>query len=118
MKKKGLIQLENLMQVSRGDKAHMKVYLLQFSHLIPKRTGILMQALKDQDRKKVRQILHKMSPQLQFFSVPGILPIIRQVENDYEHIAFPELESLCRQFLLKLNAVKKELKVILAELEA
>lgn len=116
MANKNLINLENLLQVSRGNKEHMRVYLLQFQELIPQRMVALSKAMNTQNRKLIRQILHKMSPQLQFFGILGILPLIRRVENEYESMPFPELENLCQDCLIKLKAAQKEIGHILQNL--
>ena len=56
------INLENLVNFSRGDDARILKYLIQFKELIPERIEQLQQALNNEDRKLVRQFLHKMSP--------------------------------------------------------
>jgi len=61
------INPDELIKLSRGDKAVIYKYLKQFQKLIPQRIESLEENLKVGDRKKVRQILHQMSPQLQFF---------------------------------------------------
>ncbi|MFT5102643.1 MAG: hypothetical protein ACI86C_000285 [Candidatus Latescibacterota bacterium] len=61
------INPDELIKLSRGDKAVIYKYLKQFQKLIQQRIESLEENLKVGDRKKVRQILRQMSPQLQFF---------------------------------------------------
>ena len=46
------------------------------------------------DRKMIRQILHQMSPQLQFFGVPEIVPRIKGLAYEYQTKPWEELEEM------------------------
>lgn len=116
MKELRFIQLNNVKQVTRGSREHMKVYLVQFSEMIPQRIDLLKTALQEQDRKRIRQIIHKMGPQVQFFGIPGAVPMIRKVETEYEQLSFLQLEQLCEQLLAKLFGAKTEIEELIAEL--
>lgn len=109
------IDMNNLIEISRGDAGRMEKYLRQFQQLIPERTRNLRQSLDQEERKMVRQILHKMSPQLQFFGVPGVLVPIRRLEHEYETMPFDELDALVGGVLLKLNAASDEVEKILQQ---
>ena len=64
-----IVNPQELINISRGDKNRMLKYLYQFQTLIPARIEALKESLKAEDRKKVRQLLHQMTPQLQFFGI-------------------------------------------------
>lgn len=109
------INPDNLISIARGEKKRMEKYLRQFQELIPARIDNLQKSLDEKDRKKVRQILHQMSPQLQFFGVPDVLTPIRRLEHEYDSMAFDELEEMINNVILNLNASKKEVDRILSD---
>jgi HPt (histidine-containing phosphotransfer) domain-containing protein len=94
------IDMNNLIEISRGDAERMEKHLRQFQQLIPERIDNLRKSLDQEERKMVRQTLHKMSPQLQFFGVPGVLIPIRRLEHEYETMPFDELDALVGGVLL------------------
>jgi HPt (histidine-containing phosphotransfer) domain-containing protein len=87
------IDTTQLVQISRGDKDRMMKYLSQFEELIPQRIESLQERLGEEDRKGVRQILHQMSPQLQFFGVPGVVEPIRRLATEYETIPMEDIKK-------------------------
>ncbi|KQC28668.1 hypothetical protein [Flagellimonas eckloniae] len=97
------IDLTNLKAISRDDSARMHKYLVQFEHLIPERTHQLEKALTDQNRLRIRQILHKMSPQLQFFGIQNIMVTVQRLEFEYETMSLLELEQLVNEIIVKLQ---------------
>lgn len=107
------IDLQNLIAISRGDRDRMLKYLNQFLELIPPRIENLKKSLKAEDRKMTRQILHQMSPQLQFFGIPGILTPIRRLEHEYKTMPIEDLKSLVNDMLIKLAGASKEVESIL-----
>lgn len=107
------IDPQNLISISRGDKNRMLKYLNQFQELIPQRIENLKEHLKAEDRKMIRQILHQMSPQLQFFGIPGVVDPIRALELEYETMPIENLKSLVNDILLKLDHAGKEVEQIL-----
>lgn len=78
-----IIDLDNLINISRGDKGRMERYLRQFQELIPGRVTYLKKYLKENDRKMIRQTLHQMSPQLQFFGIPDVVQPVRRLEFEF-----------------------------------
>jgi HPt (histidine-containing phosphotransfer) domain-containing protein len=102
------IDLSHLQAVSRGDSAVVLRYLHQFQQLIPDRAQQLRDALERGDRQQIRHVIHKMSPQLQFFGVPDILTPIRRLESDYAVMPLPELERLVTHILTKLEVALTE----------
>jgi len=64
-----IINPKELIHIARGDNKIIYKYLLQFQQLIPQRIESLKESLKAEDRKMIRQLLHQMSPQLQFFGI-------------------------------------------------
>ena len=107
------IDLENLISLSRGDNNQMLKYLNQFLELMPCRVEILKNSLEEEDRKKVRQVLHQMSPQLQFFGVPDILTPIRRLEHEYETMPIENLKTLVKEILIKLDHARIEVALVL-----
>ena len=67
------INPKELIHISRGDRKVIYKYLTQFKGLIPKRIESLEKSLEAGDWKTVRQLLHQMSPQLQFFGIKNIV---------------------------------------------
>ena len=107
------IDLQNLIAISRGDKGRMLKYLNQFQELIPQRIESLKSSLQVEDRKMTRQILHQMSPQLQFFGVPDVVAPIRRLEHEYETMLIEDLKSLVNDILIKLDGSSKEVELVL-----
>lgn len=109
------INPKELIHISRGDHKVIYKYLNQFKELIPPRIESLEQSLKEKDRKKVRQILHQMSPQLQFFGIKDIVKPVRRLEHEYETIPYNELKTLVDRILIKLNLAIKDVDLTLKE---
>lgn len=110
-----VVNPQELINISRGDKNRMLKYLYQFQTLIPQRIEALKESLETEDRKMVRQLLHQMSPQLQFFGIKDIVEPIRRLEHEYETIPFKDLNSLVNNILLKLNLAIKDVDSILKD---
>ena len=107
------IDPENLITISRGDKNRMLKYLNQFQELIPKRIESLKESLEAEDRKMTRQILHQMSPQLQFFGIPDVIQPIRRLEFEYQTMPLEDLKALVNDILTKLDGAIQEVESIL-----
>jgi len=107
------INSENLIAISRGDKTRMVKYLRQFQELIPERIERLRESLQAEDRKKVRQILHQMSPQLEFFGIPEVTPPIRRLEYEYETMPMDDLKILVKKIIIQLDGACKDVENIL-----
>ena len=107
------IDPQNLVSISRGDKERMLKYLNQFLELIPPRIEKLKESLAAEDRKMIRQTLHQMSPQLQFFGIPGVLTPIQRLEHEYGTMPLEELESMVNDMLVKLEGANLEVETIL-----
>lgn len=110
-----IINPQELIHISRGDKEIISKYLLQFKELIPPRIESLAENLKTGNRKKVRQILHQMSPQLQFFGIKDIVQPIRRLEHEYETMPIEDLNELVANVLIKLDIAIKDVDSILKE---
>jgi HPt (histidine-containing phosphotransfer) domain-containing protein len=107
------IDPQSLISISRGDRLKIKKYLIQFQELIPDRIESLKKSLEQNDRKLIRQILHQMSPQLQFFGIPDVVNPIRRLEFEYEIMPFLEMEFLVGDILEKLELAVKEVNLLL-----
>ena len=107
------IDTSQLIQISRGDKERMRRYLEQFQELIPPRIDSLRDRLSESDRKGVRQILHQMSPQLQFFGVPEVVVPIQRLALEYETIPMDELEKMVHFIIHQLNHASADIRSML-----
>ena len=111
------LDLKNLNAISKGNSEKMLKYLIQFQKLIPERVELLKSCLEQEDRKGVRQIVHQMSPQLQFFGLKNIVIPIRRLEHEYETMPLEELNTLIQGILHKLDCALKDVMEILKSLE-
>ena len=107
------IDLNSIIEVSRGDNEKLKKYLLQFQELIPERMNILKECLEREERKLIRQTLHQMSPQLQVFGVPEVVAPIKRLEFEYESMPFEELRNLVEKILQRLNKANQEIQNVM-----
>lgn len=107
------INTEQLIAISGGDIKSTINYLGQFQELIPGRIEKLRKNLDDMDRKGTRQILHQMSPQIQFFGIPDVVDHIKKLEFEYKTIPFEDLKSLVENIILKLNLALDDVDLIL-----
>ena len=110
-----IIDPKELIHISRGDKLMLHKYLLQFQELIPQRIESLKESLKVEDRKMIRQILHKMSPQLQFFGIKEIVQPIRRLEHEYETMPLEDLRDLVDNILITLDLAMNDVASVLKE---
>jgi len=107
------IDLNGIIELSRGNHQNVLKYLNQFMLLIPERTKHLSMHLESGNRKMIRQTLHQMSPQLQFFGIPGILVPIRRLELEYQSMPFEELNALVADILSKLELALAEVQKVI-----
>lgn len=104
------IDLANVRSISRGDLVKMRRYILQFEELLTERLELLREALEQKDRFQIRQITHKMIPQLKFFGVRDVSIPIGRLELEFETMAMPELKNLVDLIIFKLNGALKEVQ--------
>ena len=108
-----IIDLQNIINISRGNPDHILKYLKQFMELIPERLKDLKISLENGDRMMIRQILHKMSPQLQFFGVKNVTTPIQRMEYEYQSMPINELEQLVNDIIAKLEEAVAEVSKII-----
>jgi HPt (histidine-containing phosphotransfer) domain-containing protein len=108
-----LIDPKGLIQIARGNNQRIQKYLNQFLELIPQRIEGLKIAIQQEDRKTTRQLLHQMSPQLQFFGVMQVIPSIKRLEKEYEIIPIEELKTIVQEILSILEEACEEVSGIL-----
>jgi len=108
-----LIDPKGLIQIARGDKKRVLKYLNQFMELIPERIEHLKKSIGEEDRKKTRQLLHQMSPQLQFFGIMQVIPPIQRLEKEYETIEIESLKMMVQNIISTLEEACEEVKTIL-----
>jgi HPt (histidine-containing phosphotransfer) domain-containing protein len=107
------IDPQYLIEVSHGDERRLLKYLNRFQELIPKRIETLRKSMEAGDRKMIRQTVHQMSPQLQFFGVLDVETIVRRLEIEYETMPFEQLKLLVNDLLDKLEGVQGEVALII-----
>lgn len=110
-----IINPQDLINISRGDNKIIYKYLLQFQELIPRRINSLKDNLKAEDRKQVRQLLHQMSPQIQFFGIMDLVKPIQRLELDYETMPLEELNTLIEKVIIKLELALNDVTSALEE---
>ena len=108
-----IIDLQNVIIISRDDPERVLKYLTQFKELIPERMAYLKESLLKGDRRMIRQILHKMSPQLQFFGIKNITTPIQRMEFEYQTMPVMELEQLVNNIIATLDAAVNEVSKII-----
>nr|WP_321237446.1 hypothetical protein [uncultured Psychroserpens sp.] len=110
-----IINPQDLINIARGDHKIIYKYLIQFQELIPQRIDSLKENLKVEDRKGIRQLLHQMSPQIQFFGIMDLVKPIRQLELDYETMPIEELNTLVETVIIKLNLAINDVNSVIKE---
>ncbi len=106
----GLSQLE---QITRGSAERKQRYLRQFLQLVPKRVEKVQEAMSQKDRALIRQTLHSMRPQLQFFEVPWVDQPIQEMEFTYETMEWEKMEQLTEKILHQLAEACKEVESLI-----
>lgn len=91
-----LVSFQKVHEISRGNLQVRKKYLHRFLTLVPERLVALKDAMEKEDRKSVRQVLHHMRPQLEFFGLTQVSSPINQLEETYLTIEFRDLEELVK----------------------
>ncbi|WP_228852486.1 hypothetical protein [Aegicerativicinus sediminis] len=107
------LKLENVYQVAKGDSNRILKYLEQFKVLIPERLEQLNLAMSQKNRLNIRQVLHKMSPQLQFFGITDQILHVQRLEFEYETMPFSEIEVLVDDIIIILEEAVNEATAII-----
>lgn len=110
------IDTVQLVQIARGNKDSMMKYLGQFEKLIPERIEALKAQIEQEDRKGVRQILHQMSPQLQFFGVPGVVEPIQRLATAYKTIPIEDLKKQVHFVIHQLEHARTDVRKLMESL--
>ena len=108
-----VIDLNRLVQVTRGEEDRIKRYLNQFYELVPTRNKMLWEYANHSDRTMIRQTVHQMSPQLHFFGVRGINQSIERIETEYETLPMEDLLSEVRNLSERMLSSWREVREIL-----
>jgi hypothetical protein len=109
------IDLSNVKAISRGDSTRMMKYIRQFHELISERRILLKEALSSMDRVQIRQITHKMIPQLKFFGVKEVSDPINRLEFEYNSMPKEELQVLVLHIISRLEGAIDDVSKILDE---
>lgn len=104
-----MIDLTHLKQISRGNKEKELYYLRQFQELIPVRLDQLKVALHDEQQDSIRQIIHIMSPQLEFFGIMEVKHIKKLLETDETFRNVDEMKILLNHLIAKIAEAIKEI---------
>ncbi len=107
------IDLKNVVKISRGSNDKMYTYLKQFSELISERSKKVKESMVAEDRTAMLQILHNMSPQIQFFGIHDVAESLKRMEWDYKTISIDKLKPIVEDILQKLNDAVDEVENIL-----
>ncbi|MFT7296504.1 MAG: HPt (histidine-containing phosphotransfer) domain-containing protein [Flavobacteriales bacterium] len=108
-----IIDPTQLIKIAREDQKVLLKYLRQFQELIPPRTTSLQESLQAEDRIKVRQHVHKMSPQLQFFGLQGIKEPINRLEAEHKEMPLQEMTHLVNELIQKIDQAMEEVNAII-----
>lgn len=102
-----------LLNIADGDQERTLKYLRQFTELVPPRMENLQNSIREEDRKMTRQILHQMSPQIQFFGIPDVVEHIKKLELDYKTMPMLELKNMVNKIIGQLNLALNDIQSIL-----
>ena len=108
-----VLDLRKLQVVTRGDTDKLKQYLMQFRELIPTRISLLKRYLQEEDRKMIRQTVHQVSPQLHYFGLREVAPLIERVESAYTTMSMDELKRTVESLIDKMETAEKEVGRVL-----
>lgn len=109
------LDLTNLERITRGNQSSQLKYLIQFKELIPERVSQLRKMMEEGDRKGIRQCLHKMSPQLEFFGVNDAVILKHRLELEYDSFPQEEMDAMLRQLLYKIDQSYREIDEVIAK---
>lgn len=109
------VNLENVRAIARGDNQRFLLYLSQFKELMPDRLKLLKEAEADDNRELIRQILHKMSPQLQFFGIQQMITPIQRLELEYMSMSKGEIQTIVGNVIGILEHALIEINDILSK---
>ena len=109
------IDLSNVIAISRGDSSRMHRYIIEFHELITERKTLLKEALSSMDKVQIRQITHKMIPQLNFFGMKDVNITINRLEFEFNTMPYEELKILVFYIISILDASIDEVTKILSQ---
>lgn len=109
------IDLSNVEDISRGDHGRRMRYLNQFVDLVGHRSAEVSEALSQNDRVRIRMVVHSMKPQLLFFGVKNVQVDIDVLELKAESLPSDELRLHVVSLLDKCEKAKMEVTQMLKE---
>lgn len=71
--------------------------------------------MKDKDRKGIRQCLHTMSPQLEFFGINDAVTLKYRLELEYESFPQEEMNAMLERLLTKIDKSSLEIDEAIAK---
>ncbi len=110
-----IIDLSNLREICNGDISREIHYLKQFNLLIPRRIDLLKNALDDKNFIAIRQEVHKMSPQAEFFGIHQVVKLKRVMEMDEQIYPDAQLVNMILHIICILQQATEEIRVILID---
>ncbi len=106
-----------LIRLTKGDMERQLKYLNQFLSLVPENTAQLTKSLELKDRQQVKQLLHKMKPQLLFFGLPGIGSLVQSIEIAYEKMPMKEMEQVVEKIIEIIHNALDEVEVLVNDIQ-
>lgn len=108
-----IISLKNVEAISRGDDLRKLKYLKQFTALIPERCAELEHAVQNDDRTTLGQILHKMSPQVQFFGIREVEIPFARLAHEHKSMEYAAMRNEVMEIVRTLDTAVEEVKQLL-----
>ncbi len=108
------VNLKNVLQITRGDSDKLFRYLIQFKILVSERLMELKSHIQQNNRAEIRQILHNMRPQLQFFEMSDVVPLITRLELEYDTISARELMKSGESIIFIIENALEEIEKLIA----
>ena len=91
----------------------MLKYLTQFVELVPARSKEIKKAIDEGDRTTVRKLIHKLSPQIQFFGITEFTQLKQKLEYEYAEMHMSEMQTLVKSLLDKLEQARQEVEKVI-----
>lgn len=103
------IKLDRLDQLCGKNAAKKRKFLLQFLELVPPGIEQLKAAIRKEDRKEVRKIIHFLAPQLTFFGIPDFTVILGKLDAK-PSMPLEKLKGAIEQSISKIDQAVAEVR--------
>ena len=109
------IDLSRVEKLTKGDPVKMQRYLHQFLELIPEKIDELKTLQINENREKIRELIHHIGPHLVYFGVPEVNETLKFIESNINTIPFSELRIILNKLLFNINKAIEEISNIAAK---